>query len=310
MRQAEGQPVLTEADLRAALATLERHAPELDAVLGVLPAISTRRRRPWPGPRLAVRARPLLLGGGLAMAAAAAAAGLVIVATGMNPGPAQPPHHAGLTASMVRHVATATKTAMASSGHVVISYYDVSNGVQNLSGTLDITFSGQNFNSVSEQPGTKAFTERVVGGQIYTYGDPPPGRKLQWYHSVNETSQGQEPVPDPRGLLFSLRPGAGFVLAGWQILGGLRLEQLRATDLHGLASAGLALGMKLPTYGLTSLNVWIDGRGVVRQMAMRFQDSGRSGTLYAQRFLVRFLDIGLAQTIKAPAHYASQRTYG
>ena len=299
-RQAGRQPVRTEADLRAALAALERQAPEPDAVLGVLPAVSARR---------AIPRRPLLAGGGLAMAAGAAAAGLILAATGVNPGRV-PPRHAKLTASMVRHVATATKTAMASSGHVVIAYSDVANGVLNGSGTLDITFSGRNFNSVSLQPGAKAFTERVVGGQIYTFGDPPPGGRLQWYHSVNETSQGQEPVPDPRALLYSLRPGAGFVTAGWQLFGGMRLEHLRATDLRDLPASILALGMKLPTYGLASLNVWIDGQGIVRQMAMQFQKTGRPDALNAQSFLVKFLDIGLAQTIKAPAHYASQHTYG
>jgi hypothetical protein len=199
---------------------------------------------------------------------------------------------------------------MASSGHVYIKYADIFAGRLNGSGTLDITFSGKNFNSVSRQPGAKAFIERVVAGQIYTFGDPPPGRRLQWYHSVNETSPGQEPVPDPRELLSSLRPDAGFVAVGSLGSGGTWLEHLRATDPRKLPASVLALGMGLPAYNLASLDVWIDAEGIVRQMAMQFQETSRPGRRNAQIFDVRFLDIGLAQIIKAPAHYASEHTYG
>ena len=83
-RDGNGGPMRTEDDLRQALATLERHAPDADAVLGAVRGAAgggARLGRPsrirrwrlsaahrwWRRPRLA-----------LALAATAAAAGLVI----------------------------------------------------------------------------------------------------------------------------------------------------------------------------------------------------------------------------------------
>jgi len=80
MRSGDQQPLRTEDDLRAALATLERHAPSAEAVLRAVHERAGRRR--GPGPARALRAtgsaRRLRIAIGVVAAAAAAALALAL----------------------------------------------------------------------------------------------------------------------------------------------------------------------------------------------------------------------------------------
>lgn len=115
-----------------------------------------------------------------------------------------------LTAARVHQIARASGVALATQGHVIVHNTDVLGPYPDGAGTMDITFSHQNFNIVYSQPGTSTSIERVVGGRIFLFGYPPPGQPLQWYMSTTQTSGGQA-VPDPRSLLAALQPTAGFV---------------------------------------------------------------------------------------------------
>jgi len=118
-----------------------------------------------------------------------------------------------LTAVRVHQIARASGVALATQGHVIVHNTDVLGPYPDGAGTMDITFSHQNFNIVYSQPGTTTSIERVVGGRIFLFGYPPPGQPLQWYMSTTQTSGGQA-VPDPRSLLAALQPTAGFVDLG------------------------------------------------------------------------------------------------
>ena len=279
------------------------------------------------GSRPLVLRRPVMAAAAAVAVVAAGSAAAVTAATagGGHPrpvaarphAPAVHPHavHAKpgavrLTAAVVQHIAQVSKAAMEPAGHVVVSYAETDEGIADGSGTLDITFSGQNFNSVSSQPAaTSTFTERVVDGQIYTYGNPPPGQPLQWYHSTNQTQTGGTTVPDPRALLAALRPAAGFEMLGYQVVGGVRCEHLRATEVAYLPGKLLSLGIAWPTT-LAGLDVWVDGHGVVQQMSTTFSGLDDQGHLNVEKQTVRFLDIGQPETIVAPSQYANQQTFG
>ena len=232
--------------------------------------------------------------------------------------PALPPgaaphvsHHSyvRLTAAMVHHLQRASKAALASAGHVFETYADVDAGIPDGSGTIDIIFSGQNYNAVSWQPTSKigTWTERVVNGQVYDYGELSPGQQPRWYHSTTETSGGQQ-VPDPRELLRALQPAAGFEVIGPQVIAGVPAQHLRASQVKGLAASLASLG--LDAEPLTGLDVWVDSNGVIRQMAMTFSGHDQQGNYNVDKQTVEFLDIGKPETIAAPAHYTNQATHG
>ena len=112
-RDRDGGPMRTEDDLRQALVTLERHAPDAHTVLSVLNSAAGQSgpgrfswRRPPTRSRWRPRFRLILLA-----AAAAAAAGLVItlVPGSRSPQPGRPPAEAGLptTAALGRAMLTA-----------------------------------------------------------------------------------------------------------------------------------------------------------------------------------------------------------
>jgi hypothetical protein len=153
-------------------------------------------------------------------------------------------HHpqAVLTARMVRKIARASRAALASAGHALVSYHNEDGGLST-AGTDDLTFSGNNYNNVNQQAGSKIgpWTDRVVDGQIYEYGELAPGDAPHWYHSASETQNAREAVPDPRDLLKALAPGARFVSEGCQLLDGTRVQELRATQLAGLPGKLLSL---------------------------------------------------------------------
>jgi hypothetical protein len=244
------------------------------------PAGPVREMPAGPHPRRRPR-RGLLAGAGLTVTAAAAAAAVLVATAGGG----APPVHRGpqpvlLTAATVRQVAAASRSALATSGRAVVAYRTTQSGVLQDSGTDNITFSGKNWNdSFSQtspgahgQPGhTQSAINRIVNGQFYLYiaGRTP---RLQWYHDTNPSGHPSFTIPDPRTVLRALAPSARFVAAGYQVIGGLRLKELRATDPGHVPGLG-ALPDVDPQAHVTSLRVWVDGHGVVHRIGLGFESS-------------------------------------
>jgi hypothetical protein len=256
-------------------------------------------------------------------AVAAAAAAVVLaaggVAIGVTVSGGSPPRSAAqrvsairLTAAMVHRVERASTAALASAGHVLVTFTapEPAGTATRLSGTIDFKFSGHNFSSVAELPTSGGrhlkLTTRSVNGQIYILGPPRP---LQWYHLANGTGTGRA-YPDPRTLLQALQPGAGFEAIGSQLIGGLRTTHLRATQLRNLPAnlmSSLAFVAFMGPMTLAALDVWVDSHDVVRQMQMTFSGRSPQGRLVETQ-TVRFVDIGKPETITAPARYVNLGT--
>jgi hypothetical protein len=213
-----------------------------------------------------------------------------------------------LTAATVRHLASESRAALAASGRALITYRDTQGGVLQDNGTDDITFSGRNWNDAFSQSfpasgGQPAHTQfainRIVNGQAYYYIAGRTAR-LEWYHDTNPTNHPDIAVPDPRTVLSALAPSARFQLVGYQVVGGVRVEHLRAT--RSVRLAGLAsLPDVQPGDSITGLQVWADGHGVVRRMTLSLRQVNivypfNPRTLPAQ--LKRELTIGKTVTMK------------
>ena len=232
-------------------------------------------RRGHRMPRAAV-----LAGTGLTAAAAAVAVAMLAAGAG-GPAPAGVPARGGtpapvlLTAAMVRQVASASRSALALSGQATISYRDTQAGALQVAGTDHITFSGKNWNDAFSQSfpasdGQPASTQfainRIVGKQLYLY-IAARTRRLQWYHDTNPSGHPSFTIPDPRTVFSMLEPSARFEFLGYQVIDGIRLKHLRATDfshLRGLSS----LPDLQPGARVTALEVWVDGRSVVHRLSL------------------------------------------
>ena len=161
-------------------------------------------------------------------------------------------------------------------GHARFTYRVVTAGVPEAYGTKDITFSGNNRSlsfsqtSLAEGPNAKQIysgTERIVGGQVYA-----PFRvhgQLRWVHEPFQV-YGNPKIIDPRRLLRVLEPYARFQASGYQVVGGVRLKVLRATDPGNLTRRNLLPVMYTSGLSVGSLTVWVDGQGVVHRMAFTF----------------------------------------
>jgi hypothetical protein len=68
-------------------------------------------------------------------------------------------------------------------------------------------------------------------------------------------------------VLRVLEPSARFELVGYQVIGGVWVKELRATDLSHLPAVG-RLGDFAPGPHVTSLVVWVDRHGVVRRLSL------------------------------------------
>ena len=239
------------------------------AAAGTEPAPSRPARRV---PRAAV-----LTGVGVTTAAAAVAVAVLAVSAGgtgtTQRGRARSP--VLLTAAMVHQVASASRSALARSGRATVSYTSTQNGAPQGSGTDVITFSGKNWNDVITQrsPGaggrsghTPTAINRIVNGQLYLY-IAGRTRRLQWYHDTNNSDHPRVSIPDPRTVLRVLEPSARFEVVGYQVIGGVRVKELRATDLSHLPALG-RLGDFAPGPHVTSLVVWVDRHGVVRRLSL------------------------------------------
>jgi hypothetical protein len=162
------------------------------------------------------------------------------------------------------------------SGRAWFTYRVVTAGIPEAYGTKDITFSGNNRSfsfsqhSAARGPGaaqTESGTERLVDGQVYAlfrvHG------RLRWVHEPFQVYNNPK-IIDPRRLLHVLAPYARFHATGYQVIGGVRLKILRATDPGNLTRRNLLPVMYTSGLSVGSLAVWVDGQGVVHRMAFIF----------------------------------------
>jgi hypothetical protein len=257
----------------------------------------SERRTSAPIPRASRRRRVLFTGAGVGLAAAGCAAGLVIATA--SPG-APTPAGAGarqasptrqsstfLTAAMVEHVAAASSAALGSSGH----------------GTDTVSYSGSAYNYVvhTTKPYFPSGTIRVVNGQVYI--TDPTAIRLTWIHDVGGSTKPS--FPEAATLLRLLSPSAKFQNAGTNVIGGIRLTHLHATQVSGLPDdatlaryANLVSAAKsgiVPDGTLTALDLWTDSHGVVHQMTIRMNGGDGQTTL-----TVTFSEFGQPQSIPVP----------
>jgi len=69
-------------------------------------------------------------------------------------------------------------------------------------------------------------------------------------------------------VLRALEPSARFEVAGYQVIGGVRVKELRATDLSHLPGQRRLVGDFAAGGHVTSLEVWVDGRGVALRLSL------------------------------------------
>jgi hypothetical protein len=234
-------------------------------------------------PRRRIPRAAVLTGTGLTAAAAAVAVTVLAVSAGGQGGTGAAARGGTrapvlLTAAMVRQLASASRSALALSGQATISYRNTQAGKLQVAGTDHITFSGKNWNDAFSQSfpasdGQRASTQfainRIVGKRFYLY---IKGRtnKLEWYRDTNPSGHPSFTIPDPRTVLAMLEPSARFEFAGYQVIDGIRLKHLRATNfthLRGLSS----LPDLQPGAHVTTLQVWVDGHSVVHRLSLSAQ---------------------------------------
>lgn len=262
--------------------------------------------------------RRLIIGGVAGIAAAGCAAGVFFVpARSGGPvlvtGPSQPsvPAHSGtpsrpgtafLTVAMVRRLSAASQSALANSGQERITYASARNGAVTRFGADVVTFSGKNWNyavhlTVREPGSRPTVTDgaaRVVNGQLYLQGEVNNPRS-PWLHLVRQN--GRAHFPEPLTVLQLLSPLAKFKVVGSDVIGGIRLEHLRATQVSGLPD-NLTLSRYAPAgESVSALDLWADTAGVVHRMRIELKGRGGATTL-----TIAFSHFGQPEVITAPAH--------
>lgn len=232
-----------------------------------------------------------------------------VTATQLGSGPGRPAGEANpasgtvLTAAAVRQVLTVSSAALSHSGQAQIRFRDVLRGSTMDYGITDVIYSGHNISvarhdsSPGSRPKTTTYVQRLVNGQYYYNAEWPPNPG--WIHGTSDQpTLRQLSVADPRTLLRELTPAARFVAGGHKVADGVRLRELRATR-PGRVPVIRMSGQLIPGEHVTSLNLWVDGHGVVRQIdATLAAPSGGPRTTVS----VNFTDIGRPQTVRAPAH--------
>jgi hypothetical protein len=223
-----------------------------------------------------------------------------------------------VTAAMVRRLAAASKSALAYSGRALVSYTDSGQAVQPSYGTEAITFSGSSWNDVLTEylvhpdagvRNPQHAINRIVDGKVYYYFTRTSGG--YWVHDTNPDAVHAVDIPDPRTLLSVLQPDARFTVAGHQVSGGIRLEQLRATRLDDLTGFVNSLTWALPGEHLSGLSLWVDRSGVVHRIAINLSGTEVTYPFYqsvATTLTVTFSGIGQPQVITAPSSFTD--TYG
>jgi len=208
----------------------------------------------------------------VALAAAGSAVALAVSQLGGAPAaPAPPVWPAVIDAAYVRHVAEASRLALARSGQAVITSTSTEDHRQTIS-TWHLTYSGANWSESSTYSATVdgkmrllvTGSSRVVDGQEYDYN----GRA--WHHATGPHAVTSPQIADPRTLLAELAPSAQFVRVGTAVVDGVSVEHLRATALDSLPVIPVLYFYKLQPqpYGhITALDVWVDEHDVVRRLA-------------------------------------------
>jgi hypothetical protein len=256
------------ARLRHEVATIQ---PRTDLLAGL------RRRQ-------ARRSVTLRAGIAATLLAAAVAAAAVTVATA---GGSAPPPSTVLTAAMVQRVASASRLALAQSGQAEITYRQTQNGALQVFGTHRIAFAGKNWNdafsqtfpAAGDRPASTQFAiNRIVNGQLYLYIKERAGR-LGWYHDTNPSGHPSMKIPDPRALFGVLEPSARFEVTGHQVIGGVRLTELRATSPPGLPALTWLPDVTSGAH-LTQVKVWVDGHNVVHQMRLQVEQTSTVKPIY------------------------------
>jgi hypothetical protein len=286
------RPDVMELLARARPASLDpRHDPQRAAVeiarlaaAGITAAAPTAAAPTGAGPgpappRPARRVPRAAVLTGIGLTAAGAVAVVVLAASAAGTGTAPGSRTRGpvlLTAAMVHQVASASRSALARSGRATISDTSTQDGAPGYSSTDVISFSGKNWNDVISQtsPGAGGRSghrltaiNRIVNGQLYLY-IAGRTRRLQWYHDTNPSDHPSVNIPDPRTVLRALLPSARFKVVGYQVIGGVRVKELRATELSHLPPQGRLVGVFAAGGHVTSLEVWVDGRGIVHRLSL------------------------------------------
>ena len=303
------------AELRAArpeapAALLDPRAPAnvalVDAIVG--DEVGSHPRRP--------RRRRILIRAAAVATVAAAVAGVVVV---WPFGSAEPS-----AADVVRRAVAASESAL-DSGRALVTVKtvvemddqgDVAGPLDDSSeSTYEYRLAGDDVAVVMEL-GSYPGERRVVDGEMYWHAGPDPS--TPWFHDVDGGPVRSDWTGDPRSLLATLEPRAGFELVGDDTVDGVEVDHLRARTPAYYDPQQLGLGQALdPAAGvLTGLDVWVDGDGVVRRIDLEAThgfdvnvvevpggpETIRSGTEVTTAS-VRFVDIGVPNTVEAPAEF-------
>jgi len=259
--------------------------------------------RSWLTARYRLSARAVAIAAGVV---ALGCAGAVAVAQ-LGGGPGRPSGDtyrasgAVLTVAAVRQVLAVSSAALARSGRAQIRFRDVLEGSTMDYGITDVIYSGQNI-SVARHDGSPGasmttYVQLLVGGQYYYDAEWPPNPGWEHVTGAHPTWR-QLSAADPRTLVGDLTPAARFVTAGYKVTDGLRLHELVATRPGRVPGIRMS-GQLIPGERVTTLSLWVDSHGVVRQIdATLAAPSGGPTTTLS----VTFTDIGRPQTLRAPAH--------
>ena len=115
-----------------------------------------------------------------------------------------------------------------------------------------------------------------MNGQFYFALPTATATREVWLHELGESTTPH--FPEAATLLRLLSPAAKFRNAGTDVIGGVRLTHLHATQVSGLPDAptlgryaNLVADAKsvVPPGTLAALDLWADSHGVVHQMTIQ-----------------------------------------
>lgn len=224
-----------------------------------------------------------------------------------------------LTAVVLRHMASATQTAMTSgradidwtSGGSTVTQHIAFDGA-NWEDTLPPRAAGQNPTSSGSQLHRLTWTgetiEKIVDGKDYHYPafafGPTPHIVAGWMRIVAPGASAPLNIPDPRTLLSVLSPSAGFVADGYTTVDGVRVEHLRATTPGAVAVTPLnsIIQSEPANPRLSAINLWVSQSDVV--LKAQFTVTGPAAAAGVS-VAVTFSQIGQPQPITAPSRYTT-----
>jgi hypothetical protein len=282
----------------------------LERIMGG-PPTDGRPNRLGRAPRSPRLVRRLLPGAAAVAAAAATVAGLVVVSPFGSTEPS--------AAAVVRDAAVASQEAL-DSGRAVLTVER-----EGYEEAYEYAFAGDDVGveitlgptSGGRYPGQR----RIVDGELYWHvGDDPA---TPWFHQTGGVESRSDFGGDPRSLLASLEPNAGFEVVGDDTVDGVEVTRLHATTPENVRADELSLGEATVSNGtLTDLEVWIDSDDVLRRIDLTMTQTFdmRTGELSGPpgdgpvdigsldlesvtnviTASVQFTDIGVPNTIEVP----------